>query len=304
MKEQGIWGTIKWKYKYGGVNIRLVLINSAIFLGIQLLTIVAYLFKAKPDFELFIAKWFIASSDGTWMLEKPWTAISYMFLHANFFHILFNMITLYFAGNIFQSLLNGKRLMALYIMGGLFALLIHMFAMNVFPVFAEHSNSLILGASGAISAIFIALAVYAPNMEVALFGVFRVKLFWLAAIFLLLDIIRIQNEDGVARFAHLGGALFGYLFILLLKRGTDLSKPFYAVVDAPARLFGRKKAKMKVVKNPKVSAKKTSGNDFSSMNAADKQRVIDQILDKISKSGYDSLSAREKEILFKASNEK
>jgi len=304
MKNQGIWGTLTWRFKYGGVYFRLVLINSAIFLSIQLITIIAYLFKVKPQFQAFISEWFIASSNGMWMLEKPWTAITYMFLHANFFHILFNMITLYFAGNMFQSLLNGRRLLALYIMGGLFALFMHMFAMNVFPVFAEQSNSLILGASGAISAIFIALAVYAPNMEVALFGVFRVRLFWLAAIFLLLDIIRIQDDDGVARFAHLGGALFGYLYIVLLKKGTDLAKTFYMVVDAPGRLFNRKQPRMRVVKNQKPPTKKATSSDFSSMNSTDKQRVIDQILDKISKSGYDSLSAREKEILFKASNEK
>jgi membrane associated rhomboid family serine protease len=311
MKDQGIWGQLKFRFRYGGTHLKLVFANSAIFIAFQLAFLVAWLFKAKPEVQLFTGEYFAASSDPWWLLTKPWTAISYMFMHADILHLLFNMLSLYFAGSMFENLLGGRRVMTVYLLGGLFALLFHVLSIEVFPIYESHPHTLIVGASGSVSAIFMALAVYAPNMEVALFGIFRMRLMWLAAFYVLFELLRVESSDGIAHFAHLGGALFGYLFVVLLKSGTDLSKPVYILFDGIGVLFSRK-PKMKVVRDapgkkqkqtPPKKAASATVQDFDKMSSDQKQKVIDAILDKISRSGYDALTAREKEILFKASNE-
>lgn len=309
--QQSIWQQLMFRYRYGGNYVKLVYWNVALFLLMEIGSLVAFLFKTKPEYQMFVADWFFASSDGIWMLTKPWTAITYMFLHAGFFHILFNMIMLWFSGNMFESLLNGKRLMTVYLLGGLAALAFHSLSINVFPVYANAGDSIIVGASGSVSAVFMAVAAYAPQMQVALYGIFRVRLMWIAAFYILMELLRVESNDGVAHFAHLGGAFFGYVYILLMKKGNDLMKPTYAFFSFFERTFSpSRKAKMRVVKDDRKTRKQAQSSsrptqaNFDTLPAEEKQKVIDGILDKISKKGYDALSAKEKEILFKASNDR
>lgn len=314
MAERTFIDDLKFRYKYGGTHIRFVLVNVAIFLAVGIGSLLAYLLDERTSFSLFIVKNFYASSDPDWLLQKPWTILTYMFMHGGIFHILFNMVLLYFAGRIFEDLMGGKRLATVYILGGLFALLMHVFAFNVFPVYQSASHAPVVGASGSVMAIFIALAAYAPNMMVALFGIFRLKLQYLALFYVLVDLLQIQANDGVAHFAHLGGALFGWGFVFLMRKGTDLSFGFFRFLNFFKELFTFRKKdqpRMKVVKEKKRKGKKKAATSNKAhvtdndgyLTQEEKQRQIDAILDKISKHGYESLSSEEKEILFKASNE-
>ncbi len=312
-----LWKQFLYKYKYGGIHIRLITWNVAILMLTGIGYLIADGLSKELTFSKFVANWLYASSDPWWLLTKPWTIFTYMFQHADIMHLLFNMLTLYFAGSMFEHLLNGRRLTALYLLGGIMALLFHVLSVHVFPFNGFRGDILIVGASGSISAIFMALAVYAPQLEVALFGIFRMKLIILAALYILLELLRVQDQDGVARFAHLGGAFMGYLFILSLKKGKDLTKPVYMVLNLPKTVF-KKRRKMRVVHHapsgagssasarsqPLKDQTKPAGNsEYSTMSQKEKQKIIDNILDKISRSGYDSLTAKEKEILFKAGND-
>lgn len=277
---------LKLQYKLGGFEQKLIYWNCGVFL--LSLPFVMGLF-AFPN-------WLTLSSDSKEMLFKPWTLITYFFLHAGPLHLIINMMILNFSGRIFLTFFSQKQLLGLYLLGGIFAGLTFVF---MYQVLNPGSRSILVGASGAIMAILVATATYAPLMNLRLLLVGNVKLWQLTAVFLILDLIYLFAENTGGHIAHLSGAFFGFLFIKLLQNGTDLSKMVSFVFDGIANISGPKKATpfKKVHRN--YNTKPTE--KVSKIVTKDKtQQQIDEILDKISKSGYDSLTKDEKEFLFKA----
>jgi len=224
-----------------------------------------------------------------------------MFLQEDFMHLLFNMIVLYFGGKIFTDYLSKKQLVNTYIWGGIIGALFFIITFNIFPVFqASVSRSVALGSSASVLAILIAAATYIPNYTVQLILIGRVKLKYIAIAFVALDILSIERGNPGGHIAHIGGAVWGYLSIILMKKGYK--NPL------GINWFGFRKVFDWFKHDPKSNFKnvhynkKTVSDEEYNKDRANRQKNIDEILDKISRSGYESLSKEEKELLFKASN--
>lgn len=276
---------LKLQYKMGGIVQRLIFWNVGIFI---VSIIFFFSFKAK---SFNYPNWLALFSFNEYFVTKPWTLISYMFLHANFFHLLFNMLVLHFSGKLFLTYFTGRQLLGVYLLGGIFAGLVFVFLYYILGI-----SSVLVGASGAIMAILIATATYAPYMLLRIPLIGAVKLWQLAFVIVLLDLIQLPMNNGGGHLAHLGGAFFGFLYIKLLQNGTDLAKGISKIQDGfEQALKPNKKTPFK-----KVHKNKIQNTTFTNVNKDVNQKKIDDILDKISKSGYDSLSKEEKEFLFKA----
>jgi membrane associated rhomboid family serine protease len=216
-----------------------------------------------------------------------------MFLHKDFFHILFNLLWLYWFGKIFLAYLDEKRLLNVYLLGGISGALLYVFAYNAVPVLHEQSGiSIAMGASAAVMAIVIATATFAPNHVVYIVFIGPVKIIWVAIVgFILSSLVDFSMNTG-GKIAHIGGALFGYFFILQYKQGKDITRWFTIIMDGILSL-------LKPGKRMRVTHKRTSVEFEYNAAKIEKQKNLDKILDKISKSGYDSLTKEEKETLFK-----
>ena len=280
------------KYRFTNANalFKLIYINLAVFVLVNLLGTLSFLFQS-PLFSS--THWFGISVNLKELMFKPWTLLSYMFMHVEFFHILSNLIYLYFAGQIFLQYFNAKKLYSIYILGGLAGGVSYLIAFNLFPVFSSYSNSHLIGASASVLAILFAVATYVPNYKISLPFIGSVPIKYLAIAFVFIDIMSIPDSNPGGHIAHLGGALFGVFFIRQWKKGKDLSIPFYNLVDSITSLFKKK--------HLKTVHKRAKTDDEFRANKADRSELIDAILDKIAKSGYDSLSDKEKEYLFKNS---
>lgn len=248
---------------------------------------------------MFVLEYFAVPSDLGALLSRPWTLFSYMWLHVDFFHLLFNMITLYFLGQLFLEFLGGRKLWSLYIAGGLAGALLYIFFYNVFPVFEEIlPYSKALGASASVMAIVVGVAAYVPNFAIRLLFFGEVKLKYIAIVLFVVDVMSISNSNSGGHIAHIGGAAMGYLFAIQWKKGKDVTSFIASTGDYFSNLFSFKKgSKMKVKYKRKVS-----DFEYNAQKKA-KQEQIDLILDKISKSGYNSLTKEEKDLLFRASND-
>lgn len=286
---------LKYAYRTGNMVTRLLFINVGVFLVLKIIHIIGFFYKS--EWLTLVMPWISGSSDLHQMLYRPWTMITYMFVHEGLWHILFNMLIFYFAGRIFENLLNGKRLLAVYFLGGIAGFLVYFAAFNIFPVFRD-INSIIYGASASIIAILVAIAVYMPDLEVRLVLIGNVKLKYIAIFFVAMDVIFLDGGNTGGRLAHLGGALFGYLYSINLKKGRDFSKGFFVVADFFNDLV-KPRPKMKVAS--KTKGYKAQYYQKESKEDKDHAQKIDTILDKISRSGYDSLTKAEKEYLFNAS---
>lgn len=300
-----IWQDIKWQYRYGSDLIKLILINIAVFIIVNLINIPFILFSKSIPFDITGFLSLYASPHN--LLRHPWGFFTYMFMHAGFFHLLFNMLGLYWFGQIVQDMIGKPKILPIYIFGGFFGGLLYILAYNVFPVFSNVvSSATCIGASAGVMAIVLAAATIAPDYELrfAIFGNIKIK--WIALAYVILDLINIQNSNAGGHIAHLGGALFGFIFIKQLQNGNDFSKPFYAVTDFFSGLF-KKKSKLKVEYKKEYaytsSGKQTKGNTTQQNETISKQEKLDAILDKINRSSYDSLSKEEKDFLFKISQE-
>jgi len=219
-----------------------------------------------------------------------------MFLHKNFLHILFNLLWLYWFGRIFLEYLDGKKLVGVYLLGGLSGAFLYVLVYNIFPVFFKQLElSYALGASAAVMAIVISISVYVPDYAVNLLFVGRVKIIYIALIgFLVTSVFDFSINTG-GKIAHIGGALFGYLFTLQYRKGRDLTRGLNRFLSA---FFGIFKPKPKVT----VTHRKSESDYDFNKRKKEEQIEIDRILDKIAKSGYDSLTKQEKELLFRQSN--
>jgi membrane associated rhomboid family serine protease len=288
---------IKFQFKTGNMLMQLIYINGGIFIALMILRVLFFLTGNGETFGL-VTYYMTIPSSLKLLLFRPWTLITHMFIHADFLHILFNMMWLYFGGTIFLNFLDSKKLLSTYILGGLSGALFFILGMNAFPVFSGSAPFAVAeGASAAVLAIMIAAATTAPNYVVRLILIGPVKLKYIAIVSVVLDVLLIPSGNAGGHFGHLGGALFGFVFASQLQRGNDLTvdflKPLYWIRNG----FPKREKKIKV-----VHSKPKSDYEYNE-NKASKQEQINTILEKIKRSGYDSLSKKEKEVLFKASKD-
>ncbi|WP_298312955.1 rhomboid family intramembrane serine protease [uncultured Aquimarina sp.] len=288
---------LKLKFKRFTIIEKLIVINIVVFVSFYLLNTFAFLFNASSG---FLMDWFVFPKEFSSFLTQPWSIVTYAFLHSGLWHIASNMIILYFSGRYFVSYLTGKRVLTVYFLGAVFGALFFMLSYNFFPAFSGTGDVPLLGASASVMAILIATATYIPNMSIRLMFIGSIKFWWIAAFFVIMDLIQIPASNAGGHIAHLGGALFGYLYASQLKKGNDIGSWFEKLMDGVVSLFKpRKKSPLKTVhkaKKPRNTAKTTTSSTTKNPN----QAQIDAILDKISKSGYDSLTKQEKDFLFKA----
>jgi len=294
---------IKYKIQTATVIEKLIAINVLVFILFFLLKTIAYLFQLPSD---FLVEWFVFPKEPMEFLMKPWSIITYSFLHSGIWHILSNMLILYFSGVYFLNYFSPKRLLNYYFLGVIIGALIYMLSYNLFPAFQGTGRSYLMGASAGVMAVLIGIATHVPNMRIRLMIIGSVKLWWIAAFLLVIDVIQIPMGNAGGHLAHLGGAALGYLYTTQLQKGNDIGKWFENIVDSLASLFKPKerKARMKTVyRTDKKTTNPAKKKPQRSFDKNEKQKRVDAILDKISKSGYESLSKEEKDFLFQAGKE-
>lgn len=275
---------------------RILLINIAVFILIALYQLVLFLTESLPPALLNEDLGLAANSSWRVMLFRPWSIITHMFTHVNFGHFFFNMIALYALGNMFISIMGSRRLLPLYLMGGLSGYILFAVVYSLSDVLGNQEAHAVLGASAAVMAIVVAIAVIRPLQKIFLFGIVQLELRWLALILVLLDLASIK--DGVnsgGHIGHLGGAIFGLIYGSRFNKGVDMGSWLNKIFEKIKGTFSRKKMT--------VSKGHTRPKSDEQYNLEKKQRQqkIDNILDKISRSGYDSLSKEEKDFLFRNS---
>ena len=293
----GIWDNIKLTFRSGSNLIKLIYVNIGVFLFLAIVAIVGFLLN-NTDLSSDILKWISVPASLKALLLKPWTLITYMFTHKDVWHILFNMLWLYWFGTIFLEYLDQRKLVAVYLLGGISGAVVYILSFNVFPVFREVVNdSIAIGASASVMAIVISIAAYVPDYTVNLFLFGRVKIKYIAlAIFVLTTVMDFSVNSG-GKLAHIGGAVFGYLYTVSLRQGHDVGRGLNRIIDFFATFFKSRK-KLKV-----TYRKPVSDYDYNK-EKAEHQEEINRILEKISKGGYDSLTKEEKEILFSESQKR
>jgi membrane associated rhomboid family serine protease len=294
---------LRMQWRMGGMTIRLILVNVAVFVALVLLKVVLLPIAgsgpaAEALRDTYVVQWLRSTADPATLLTRPWTVLTYMFTHTGLGHIFWNMVLLWFGGRLFQDLLGGRRMLGYYLLSGLSGMALFLVAQWLLPSLHGAPHGLgIMGASASALGVFMGIAAYRPDMPVHLILIGPVKLAYVAAFFLLLDLVGIGSGDGVAHEAHIGGALFGILASLQLKKGNDPAMGLMNALEALGRPFRPAKgdARLKVAKRPDTPTRATHTGSQGT------QARIDAILDKISRSGYDSLTKEEKDLLFRAS---
>lgn len=273
---------IKDKYQTGTIVEKIIFINIALFILTYLINTFSYLLKGDGN---FVIEWFALSPQFDTFITRPWTLITYGFLHSGFLHILFNLIFLYYIGNIFLDFFSKKQFITYYFLGIIFGGIIYLLSYNYLPAL-KNQQTILVGASAGVIAILVGIASYIPNYALQFRFIGSVKLLYIAIGFVILDIVQIPVDNAGGHLAHLGGAIIGFLLTTYFNQGKNINL-------WPENLFQNKKDKpLKTVYKNKTSAKNS--------NPQEQQKKIDAILDKISKSGYDTLSKEEKDFLFKA----
>jgi membrane associated rhomboid family serine protease len=283
---------VKSEFRNGSMLSRLLLINVFVFLGMNLLRLVFFLTGNHAVF-FDVVNLLAMPENPMVLLIKPWTLFTHMFLHIELGHIFFNLLTLYWFGNIFKEYLGDRKLFPVFLLGGISGALLSLLAFFILP----NADGYIMGASAGILAIVVATATLLPDFTISLILIGPVRLKYVALFMVGIDLISIPNGDHTAHIAHIGGAIFGFLFIKELKKGNDWSIGINKLADKTNMLL-KPKPKITVVHK----GRPLNDEEYSEYKKS-KQEVIDHILDKISKSGYESLSKQEKEILFKISKE-
>jgi membrane associated rhomboid family serine protease len=294
MQERNLSQELKYQFKYGGVHIRLIFINVLVFFTIKSFDLFGNVTGDALLWEYLKEIIFSLQTDLKVLVYTPYGFVTSIFSHFSFFHLLFNMIFLYFIGGMFKQFFSDRRLVHVYVWGGIIG--------GIFEVIANqvtNHHSVVIGASGSITALFIAMAVYRPNIEVRLFGIIPIKLYILALIYLGSEILQMTQIDGIAHFAHIGGALVGFLSVTNLSSSSNIINWSEGMQQRIARVFS-KKNKLKVQKGGGTTRPVKTDEQYN-MEAKAKQEKINKILDKISKSGYESLTKAEKDFLFSQS---
>lgn len=274
---------IKQNYKYGGIAQKIIFWNVGIFI---LSLFFFYQFKLGG---FNYPNWLALPSSFSNFITTPYTLLTYSFLHSGFLHLLFNMMVLHFSAQLFATFFTEKQFIAVYFLGGLFSGSIFLISHYLLG----YTSSILVGASGAIMAVLFATATYAPYMQVKLALIGNVKLWHITAVLILLDVIQLPISNFGGHIAHLAGGFFGFIYIKMLQNGTDMAVITNKIIHFFYGLQHREKKKFKKVYKNKT-AKKATTVTFSK----EKQQKIDDILDKISKNGYENLTKEEKQFLF------
>jgi membrane associated rhomboid family serine protease len=283
--------------------IQIILINLTVFVTILVARVFLMLSGGAELYHSFL-QWFMLPAAIPEFLTRPWTLISYFFLHEGFIHILFNMLFLYWFGKIIKEFMGGGKLVSLYVLGGIAGGLFYLLIYNTIPFFHERvATSVMLGASGAVFAVVVGAATLMPNYTMFLLFLGPVRIKYIALFYVFLSFAQSTGSNAGGELAHLGGAAIGYFYIVQIRKGTDWGKWIHYMI-AFFKSFFKKQSKVKVSYRRKSSARTTKTNrskDDSSTGKAS-QDEIDTILDKISQSGYESLTKEEKQKLFNASS--
>lgn len=287
--QNNILDVLKSFFLQKNVLSRLMLINIVIWLICLFISVFTWLFNIS-DIS-FVTKLFAVPSDISALAEKPWSVFTYMFLQERFGHLFFNMLMLYYGGKIFLQYFSEKQLLLTYIFGGLFGALFFILAFNAFPVFEDmKGHAFALGSSASVLSILIAAATYRPDYTLNLFLLGQVRMKWVAIVFVVIDFLSITKGNSGGHIAHLGGALWGFLYAFMLKIDFDIYKIF------------KKKAKIRVkTVNSENYHRRPKTDEQYNAERAQEQEDVDRILEKIAKNGYSSLSDKEKEFLFRQS---
>ncbi|MFA6768898.1 MAG: rhomboid family intramembrane serine protease [Parabacteroides sp.] len=287
-----IISSIRQRFDGGSILTKLIYINVGMFLLIRLTAIVLMLFNMSGFPYL---QYLQMPSSPELLLYRPWTLITYMFTHYDFLHILFNMLWLYWFGGLFLQFFNERQLGGLYVIGGIAGGLLFMIAYNIFPYFRNAAScSFLMGASASVMAIVFAVSFYQKDMEINLFLLGRMKLIYLALLSFVIDLLAMTSANAGGHIAHIGGALLGIWFASLIKQGKDMTSPINGFIDRLVNL-GKRKPKMRV-----TYYRPETDYEYNTRKHQE-QADIDTILDKLKRSGYESLSSEEKKKLFDAS---
>lgn len=284
--------TLKQRFRQKDVLVQLILINVAIFAFLGIFNVITKLFKL----DFFDILSYIGVSSSIPSLVKFWTPFTYMFVHQDFLHILFNMLLLYWFGQMFLQYFNPKVLGSLYVLGGLAGAAIYILAFNTIPLYVDMPHVPMIGASASVTAIIFGVAFFRPNASMRLLLLGEVKIVYIAIFFFIMDFFALGSSSNAGgHVAHIGGALVGYLFASQYGKGRDITKWMTRIIDFFANITKPRPTKMK------VKFKKREEAYTYNERKNDEQEVIDEILDKIKASGYASLSKNEKQRLFEAS---
>jgi membrane associated rhomboid family serine protease len=281
------WENISYKVFRTSSKLNLLIgINVAVYLIINVPAILEYLFTRNSLITYYSFEYLALPAYLPKLLIRFWTPLTYMFMHDGIFHILFNMLWLYWMGQIFEEFLGEKRTIGLYLLGGFAGAILYVASYNIFPAFTQTGvliGSTAVGASASVMAIIVGAATIAPNYTISLMFIGPVKLKWLVIFYIVIDFLSIAGPNAGGEIAHLGGALFGFIYVRQLQNGRDM-------VGAIAGIF-KSRSKLKVA----------STNRGKNSTDEPRQDEVDRILDKISRTGYENLSKQEKETLFRAS---
>jgi membrane associated rhomboid family serine protease len=293
-----IFDEIKESFRKGTTLHKIIYLNVGLFLAVQIVRIILFLSNSYHLFDEFI-NYLAVPSNLEILGKRPWTLVTYMFLHIDFIHILFNLLWLYWFGTVFVQELGLKKLLSTYLLGGFAGGLLYVLFYNIFPVFEPvRANSVALGASASVMAVVVSAATYQPDRRLHLIFIGPVKIVYIALImFIFTSLVDFSVNSG-GKIAHIGGAITGFLFAFYYKQGKDITKGFDRMMDRIATWFKPGKQRMK------VTYKRAADDIEYNKQKADEQKEIDRILDKISKGGYESLTSKEKELLFKMSDKK
>ena len=274
-----------WNKRDNGL-IKIILINIIVFVSISVVQVVLTISGLSTFFTMFINKLMLPSSLGTFILQ-PWSLITYFFLHMSFMHILWNMLFLYWFGKIINDNIGNNALISLYVLGGIIGGLFYMAIYNIVPYYGERvSDSLMLGASAGVFSVVVGSATLMPNYTFYLLLIGPVRIKYIALFYVLLSFFDVAGTNAGGEIAHLGGAFIGYIYIRQLQNGINIGEGIINFIN----FFSEKKEnKEKKKENIQKETEETT------------QDEVDKILDKISESGYSSLTSKENERLFNAS---
>lgn len=283
------------KYKTGSVLTRLILINIVAFILLKILGVIFTLFKIDLFNPILLLG---VPSDILLLIKRIWTPVTYMFVHANVIHILFNMLWLYWFGKIFLQYFSGRTLGSLYLIGGVAGAVLYIVAFNTIPYYVDIVNSRMIGASAAVMAIVMGTAFYKPDLRLNLLLIGQIKIIYIAIFVFLLDFLSLSSSTNPGgHVAHIGGALLGYFFAVQYSNGKDITNWMSKTIDW---FFGLFKPRRKG-SGMRVNYTKRRGDWEYNAAKNDEQQEIDLILDKLKKTGYNGLTPEEKKKLFDAS---
>lgn len=256
---------------------KLIIINILFFLFPYLINGIIFLFGQQALINLNFLK---LSPEFSKIIVQPWSIVTYSFIHGGFGHILWNMLLLYFSSQFFFNLFSKQKFINTYFLGVILGGILFVFSYHIFPVF-KGLNVNLIGSSAGVMAVIIFICTYTPDQEIRILF-FNLKLKYIGIILITINVIQLPSGNAGGNIAHLGGALFGFLYAFNLKKGIDIANSFETFLNYFSKLFVVEKKEKKYI------------------NSNIKQKKIDEILDKINKSGYDSLTKEEKDFLFKA----